>query len=716
MPWKISGFEEKHWYQSPLPWLGVTAAIGLLFLVLPRAQTLYRQWREHYRLQRAETAFGHGDFRRAMINAQMLLAKNPRSVEGLRVAAKSLEALHSPDAIAYRRRLNTVAADDVDNSLALAAASLEAGDPIAALRVLDSVPAKARTSARYHEVAAKTAIANGNFAEAESHWQDACRIEPANNTWQLEYAKIRLHSKSADARASAASALQQMVELPDQRLGALRALLRDAATYRERSRAREFADRLASDPKATFSDQLTRLAVLHVLGPNDFLPFLAHLQEISACQPADACQLLAWMNSNGLALGIPEWEARLPADTLASPPVRVELAEAYARASDWAKLKERLESESWKDLEFLRLAFISRTLERFNDTNGAAAAWNNSLDAAQGSPRTLEILAKAALNWGWHGRTQEVLWKLSSSRHCPRWAVEYLWKAASKASDTSKMYQASRLILRADPRNIAARNNHIALALLTGQLADSPYQLAKALYKEEPTNPIIATTYGFALYLQDRPWEAMAVINTFPSEQLGTRSTSLYAGLFMAATGQLEQARPYFEIAAKYPMLPEEKALVAKVTGTAMPAMQAGGIDRTRTDTLRMYNESRQKYLTEPQNITARTNYVLLALLTRQNPESARQLAHTLHQEHPDQAAAAITYGMSLYQQDRANEAVIAMESLDPHHLNDPLAAGYYGLFLRAAGQAQKAQKYLQLTKGIPLLAEEKALFEQAAP
>ena len=86
MPWKISGFEEKHWYQSPLPWLGVTAAIGLLFLVLPRAQTLYRQWREHYRLQRAETAFGHGDFRRAMINAQMLLAKNPRSVEGLRVA------------------------------------------------------------------------------------------------------------------------------------------------------------------------------------------------------------------------------------------------------------------------------------------------------------------------------------------------------------------------------------------------------------------------------------------------------------------------------------------------------------------------------------------------------------------------------------------------------------------------------------------------------
>src|SRR5260221_14210140 len=166
------------------------------------------------------------------------------------------------------------------------------------------------------------------------------------------------------------------------------------------------------------------------------------------------------------------------------------MAEAYARGSNWTKLKQRLENDSWQDLDFLRLAYLSRALDRLGDENGAVAAWNNAVVTAEANPQWLEGLAKTVLQWGWSRKGEDVLWKVAAARNCPRWVADFLWSASAKAQDAAKMCDASRLLLRADPKNIPARNNYIALALLTGQEADSPHQMAEDLYKLEPNNPI----------------------------------------------------------------------------------------------------------------------------------------------------------------------------------------------------------------------------------
>jgi len=238
--------------------------------------------------------------------------------------------------------------------------------------------------------------------------------------------------------------------------------------------------------------------------------------------------------------------------------------------------------------------------------------------------------------------------------------------------------------------------------------------MAEGLYKQEPNDPMVASTYGLSLYKLGRPWEAVAVMNTFTPEQLKSPGVAPYYGVFLAAAGQIDQAAPYLNLPTKASLLPEERALIAKVQGAAPPP-PVGEIDRSRTDTLELYKESRQKFLAEPQNVTARNNYILLALLSKQNVDSAHQLARALYKEHPADPAVAASYGLSLYDQDKPDEAVTVMDTLKPEQLNEPVIASYYGLFLAAAGHAEKAQKYLQLGAQAAMLPEEKTLIAKTA-
>src|SRR5262249_36878266 len=161
-----------------------------------------------------------------------------------------------------------------------------------------------------------------------------------------------------------------------------------------------------------------------------FDSMLTELQKTSANDAEDLYLLLVWMNEHGLALAVPELAAHLPAETLSVPQIRAALADAEARASNWTVLRDRIEKEQWKDIDFLPLAFLARALERLGDATGASAAWSNALASIQGKPHSLELLGKTVRDWGWNKRAEEVFWKLAPGGTCPRWVADYLWSAA----------------------------------------------------------------------------------------------------------------------------------------------------------------------------------------------------------------------------------------------------------------------------------------------
>src|SRR5213076_2232961 len=111
----------------------------------------------------------------------------------------------------------------------------------------------------------------------------------------------------------------------------------------------------------------------------------------------------------------------------------------------------------------------------------------------------------------------------------------------------------------------------------------------------------------------------------------------------------------------------------------------------------------------EPRNVTAQNNYITLALLTGQSTDSARQLARALYKENPTDASVTATYGLSLFQQGKAEEAVALMGTLKPEQLHDPVVALYYGHFLAGSNQSERAGEFFVLAAGASLLPEEQA-------
>ena len=116
----------------------------------------------------------------------------------------------------------------------------------------------------------------------------------------------------------------------------------------------------------------------------------------------------------------------------------------------------------------------------------------------------------------------------------------------------------------------------------------------------------------------------------------------------------------------------------------------------------------------DPRGIASRNNYAFLSLLTRTEEGNPHHIAEALHREHPDNALVGSTYGLSLHQQGKTEEAVAVMSALKPEDLRQPQVALYYAIFLLAAGHAERAEEYLKLSATWTMLPEEKALLDRA--
>ena len=72
------------------------------------------------------------------------------------------------------------------------------------------------------------------------------------------------------------------------------------------------------------------------------------------------------------------------------------------------------------------------------------------------------------------------------------------------------------------------------------------------------------------------------------------------------------------------------------------------------------------------------------------------------------------TYAYSLHLQGRTEQGLAALERLKPGALEQQPVSLYYGLLLTAAGQKEKAARYLETAEKCRLLPEEAALLAAA--
>jgi hypothetical protein len=118
--------------------------------------------------------------------------------------------------------------------------------------------------------------------------------------------------------------------------------------------------------------------------------------------------------------------------------------------------------------------------------------------------------------------------------------------------------------LKRSPSDLAAMNNLASIALLLDAKELKPYDLARQVYQQVPTNASFASTYAFSLYQQKKTAEALKVMQQLKPQELDIPSIAGYYGVILKAAGDGANAKIYLGKAAKARLLPEERKLFAQ--------------------------------------------------------------------------------------------------------------------------------------------------------
>jgi len=111
-------------------------------------------------------------------------------------------------------------------------------------------------------------------------------------------------------------------------------------------------------------------------------------------------------------------------------------------------------------------------------------------------------------------------------------------------------------------------------------------------------------------------------------------------------------------------------------------------------------------------NFEAQNNLAATSLLLKIDVPHANELAREMYLKHGEQPIIASTYAFSLFLQGHTREALDAFAKFKTEDLESPPIALYYGVFLSANGETNKAVKYLEIARGkaTAFLPEERAL------
>lgn len=539
---------------------------GLLVLVLLGwgGLHLFHRWQEQHLVRRAAGYLSGGDTKLASLNVRRALQLNPESVEAVRMMAEIAEKARDGTELTWRRRVVELQPGSIDDALALVRAALRANDLATAGQALKDIAAIAQDRPTYHAALGRLAEMRNKPAEAETHWKKALELAPGDTGFELQLAMLRLRSTDPAQRTAARETLERLRADPERRAAATRALITDGGLRGEDAeRLRSLSADLQGYPDATFNDRLLYLEILRQLKNPDFPKYLAELKEAAASKPADLASLIGWMSNQDPAEAV-RYSTTLPADVSAKWPVAMSIAEAHAKAADWAGLQSAIGSSDWGAFEFLRHAYLARALRGEEQQTAADGEWARAHKAASQHPEALLMLARTISGWGWQDETLELLWAMSKARETRMEALQLLYQHYAKTGDTGGVYRVLLRSVEVAPDDLTVQNNLAQVSLLLDADADRARKIAADLAKKEPTNAAYVSTHAFSLYSSGDTEAALETIETLTPEQLQAPSIAVYYGIILAAAGQKEKAREYLARGANTFLLPEEKALIAK--------------------------------------------------------------------------------------------------------------------------------------------------------
>jgi Flp pilus assembly protein TadD len=190
--------------------------------------------------------------------------------------------------------------------------------------------------------------------------------------------------------------------------------------------------------------------------------------------------------------------------------------------------------------------------------------WRAAVSAASKNPKSLNLLARMIVGWGWKNELEELLWSIARGSSDQKWALQLLYRQYQKERDSRGLYRVVSQVLDIDPSDRVAKNNRALLGLLLNLEPILAFKSAQDLYRKDPKNPSFVSTYAFALHCRGQTAEGIRIMSALDRRQLQIPSVAAYYGILLANGGDVEKARKYLDLADQAPLLPEERALVTQ--------------------------------------------------------------------------------------------------------------------------------------------------------
>lgn len=542
---------------------GVTAAV-VMAVAGWLGRSAYQHLKEEHGVARAQMFLDQADYANALLSARQTLQINPGNEAACRIMARVADLSHAPATLDWARRIVEINPAST-NKIFLASVGLRYQSfpfPLT-VEMLDELSTSATNLAAYQVVAAELALRTRRLADAEKHLAAAWQLDPTNQLYDLNLAVVRLSSTNEATVAAARVALQKF--RTDATLGApaLRSLVVDSLAHQELVAAQNYATQLLANAQATLSDRLQYLGILQQQQSADLNAQLKRVQEQSATNAEAVAAVAGWMQANGQPLDVGGWLASLPASIQAATPVRLAWVNVYLASGDWRKLRDYLSQGKWEDMEFMRLAFLSRAWSQLGEGIVAAGNWRLAVHEAGRRYGALLMLLNVAERWGLPSEQQELLEQIRQQFPRERWAGQELVRRYFAAGDTAGLCRLYAAMSAASPDDLILKNNLAATSLLLKTNLPEAYQWAETVHGQKTNDANFAATYAFALQLQGRAEEGLAVMRTLDDRALRQPSAALYYGILLSATGATNEAAPFLAIAEKSgPWLPEEKSLL----------------------------------------------------------------------------------------------------------------------------------------------------------
>lgn len=542
-------------------WL-VAAVLGLLLAasLIVGARKLYLRLAPDRLVKAAEQHRSRGDIRNAALTARRALQIDKEHLGASRLMAAITEQA-GESSLDWRRRIVELHPVSLPDRLALAAAALRFENLVAAEDALAPVRETAGENAEYRLLAGTLAVKRGKLDEARDHYRAAMRLQPGNPMHQFNLASIELRSADPKEREMALVVLKGLLTDPQVRKHARRTLVNDLAAQTRYVEALQLAREIRNTPDAEIADQVSLLDLLHRTDDAEFSSYLGELKKEFASKPEGAGALVEWHGRNGMAESAVGWTRELAPAVVSHRSAGLPIAGCHLALRDWRGLQAITKDANWGSFEYLRHTYLARALRELGDESGFRAQWGAAVSAVAKRPEAM-ALTQLANEWGWQDEMRDLLWAIAKDGREPEAALGVLYRHYGETKNTRGLQRVVSRLLELNPSDPAAMNNVAMFSLLLKTDIERAANIARDLYVKERSNPVYASTYAYALHLQDRSAEALEIMRALPPDTLNVPEIALYHGVILAANDRHDEALPFLAKSDKPTLLPEERELL----------------------------------------------------------------------------------------------------------------------------------------------------------